>query len=374
MIRILHLADVHLGATFSAFGDIADSRRQEVVQAFRGLPEAAQAEEVDAVVITGDLFDGPRPAPELIAAVRDTSRRFRDAGAPVFLVPGNHDSITLRPSLYRDLAEYVFTAPGFGDPVSVETSGGPLHVYGIAYDPARVENPLTTYRRADRKGAHVVLLHGSVPDAPHWAMSPNALRLPIEELVQIEADYIALGDYHRFRPPAGFDTSGRAPACYAGSFAALDLTETGPRGYVIADLVANQAPVVRHRPSDVATVEDLGDFDVGTYEGEVEVVDALVERVPAETIPLVRLTGTTTFPLDADVVCVELMERYGHAQVTDDSSYYTSERIEELARQDTVVGRVVRLGRQRGEQAEDNTQRQVADRALRLVLRALEVQ
>ena len=104
MIRLLHVADVHLGATLSAFADIAESRRQEVAQAFRRLPEVAQSEEVNAVVIAGDLFDGPRPAAELIAAVRDTSRRLRDAGAPVFLIPGNHDSITLRPGLYRDLA------------------------------------------------------------------------------------------------------------------------------------------------------------------------------------------------------------------------------------------------------------------------------
>lgn len=78
-----------------------------------------------------------------------------------------------------------------------------LHVYGLAHDRARAPDPLESYQRIEASGAHVVLLHGAVPDAPHWG-EPSSLSLPLERLSELDADYIALGDYHRFRPPEEF--------------------------------------------------------------------------------------------------------------------------------------------------------------------------
>src|SRR5690606_17201053 len=235
MPRLLHLADVHLGALFTAFGDLSASRQAAVLDAFRAVPELAAAEGAHAVVIAGDLFDRPRPPDGVLAAARETLRRMVDAGLPVFLVAGNHDPVTVHPHPYRELPAGVhfFREPVFCAPISVDTTAGPLHVYGVAYDPAREPQPLASLRRADLPGAHVVLLHGSVQGTPHWSSSPNVLRLTYEALAALPVDYIALGDHHRHRPPAQFD-GGRIPACYSGSFAALDLTETGARGFVVA--------------------------------------------------------------------------------------------------------------------------------------------
>ncbi|MFW6201030.1 MAG: metallophosphoesterase family protein [Gemmatimonadota bacterium] len=375
MIRLLHLADVHLGASFSAFGDLAAARRSDVVDAFRRLPELAAAEDAHAVAIAGDLFDGPDPPAEVLVAAREAVRRVVDAGHPVFVIPGNHDAITLHPNPWRESmgGAHVFTEPAFGEPVSVDTAGGPLHVYGIAYDAAREPDPLAGFSRADAPGVHVVLLHGAVRDAPHWATAPGALRLEPESLARLEADYIALGDYHRHRPPAEFDAGGAVPACYVGSFAALDLTEAGPRGYVIAEVEEGRPPAVRLAPSGVTPVADIGDFDVSPYASDAEVADAVAERVPGEAIPVARLVGTPAFPLDADAVRAALVERFGHVGMEDASRYYAAGRLDELAEEDTVIGHVVRIGRRRIDEAADEKARDVAEHALRLALSALEV-
>ena len=91
----------------------------------------------------------------------------------------------------------------------------------------------------------------------------NALRLPLDALAGLECDYVALGDYHGFRPPQRFGGEPHPPACYPGSFAALDLTETGPRGCVVADVEAGRPPRVSRRASAVPALVDLGDVDVG---------------------------------------------------------------------------------------------------------------
>ena len=400
-MKLIHLADVHLGASYSGFGELADRRTGDVLDAFRRLPDIAAEERADAVLCAGDLFDGPQAASETMAVVRDVLRRFVDLCIPVFLVPGNHDATTLRLDPYRELARgsrvvvqtgeeqpdrpwpegdergrrlaekhsvYVLAAPRFGEPILVETDSGPLHVYGIAYDAAECRDPISTFRRRDGSGVHVALVHASVHDAGHWRASGSSLTTTTEKLGGLDVDYIALGDHHRPRLPEDFD---EVPACYPGSFAACDLTESGPRGFVIAEIHEDSLRV-EHRDSQVRHVSAV-EFDVSGSPDHVHVVEGLGRMLPPRIVPVVRLVGEPSFPLDADVVAAELSERYGHAQVTDETRYYASARLDELAELDTVAGHVVRLGRDRIEAAEPGREKVVAQRALRAALRALEV-
>lgn len=372
MIRILHVADVHLGASYSAFGPYAGARAEEVLDAFRALPELAARHRAHAVLVAGDLFDSPKPATRLVATATEVFRRLETAGRHVFLVPGNHDAIYRNPGMYEgDLGGvHLFRRPTFDHPVCVEVGGTTLAVYGIAYDWAQEAHPLGTFRRADVAGVHVALLHGSVPDSPHWHEG-SALRAPLEELRKLEVDYIALGDHHRFRPPDRF-ASGQIPACYSGSFAAVDLTETGPRGYAVVTLQPRAAPLVEHQPSGVRPVESLGEIDVGTLSGDDEIVELIGERAREGTIPLVTLTGEPAFAPDIEHVHAHVRERFGHAVVQDQTRFYASATFRRLAAERTIAGHVARLGLRRIERAADEHERGRAERALRLALSALE--
>ncbi len=371
MIRLLHLADVHLGAVYSGFEPIAERRGEEVLAAFRTIPDVAATEKVHAVLVCGDLFDGPRPSERCIAVARDVSRRLQEAGLPVFAIPGNHDSAVLNPSLYGEAlpGAQVFSEPAFGPPFTVETHGGPLHVYGIAADPAHNSDPLGSFRRSAEPGVHVVLLHGALQDAPHWA-APSSLSLTHDRLSEIEADYLALGDYHRFRPPTEFD---RAPACYSGSFAAVDIAENGARGFAIAEVASGQPPVVRHISSGVREVEHLGEVDVSTCSDELDVAEMLGERAPEGCIPVVRLVGEPTFPLDSQKVRTNLEERFGCVRLEDATRFFASTRLAEIAQERTIAGHVARLGLRRLEESQPPEQRLEGERALRIALRSLGV-
>lgn len=374
MIRLLHLADVHLGASMSSFGDAADARRRRLLEAFRELPEAAQADDVHAVLVAGDLFDRPEPGAEEKAAVAETFARLIRDGRPVFVVPGNHDSSTLHRHPYSEPlgGARVFLGPVF-ERQSTETAGGPLHVYGLAYDMAREDAPLGSYVRADLPGTHVALLHGSAEFSPHWRIGRNALRLPLAALSALACDYVALGDYHGFRPPERFGGASGAPACYPGSFAALDLTETGPRGWVVVELEGGSPPRVRHRPSSVPPLQDLGAVDVGGAAHNEAVVERVAERVDPGALPLARLVGVPDVAVDAELVSRRLTERFGFARIEDASTFHASARLDRIAEDDTVAGHVVRLGRKRIAEAPDEGVAAIAERALRVALDALGV-
>jgi DNA repair exonuclease SbcCD nuclease subunit len=374
MIRILHLGDVHLGASFGSFGPYAAERAESVRGAFRALPAIAEEHGVHAVVVAGDLFDSARPEEAAAAEAREVIRRLLELGSGVFLVPGNHDPIVI-PGPYGDLPDeaVVFSAPWPEEPASVVTEAGPLHVYGFAYDFAHEPDPLSRFRRADREGVHLALLHGAVRDAPHWA-GGDSLRLTRDALAGLEVDYIALGDYHRFRPPAEFAADGSIPACYCGSFAGMDHTETGPHGMVLAELAPGSEPIVRLVPSGVPVLQEIPGLDISACSDDLEAVEKVAAVVESGALPVVTLTGQTEFAVDSERIEAGLRARFPFARVKDRTRYYDSDRLGALAARDDVVGHLARLGLDRIREADGEEEVALRERALRKALRAMGVE
>ena len=92
MLRIIHTADVHLGARHDDLGEQAAAQRERQFAAFTATVDLAIAERVDLVLIAGDLFDSnvqPRRSVERVAAelARLVQARIRSA-----IIPGTRKS------------------------------------------------------------------------------------------------------------------------------------------------------------------------------------------------------------------------------------------------------------------------------------------
>ena len=89
MRRILHAADLHLDAPFSALSaGQAAARRAEQRTLLDRLADTARDRAADLVLLSGDLLDGGETRYETIQALARTLGRM---AVPVFLAPGNHD-------------------------------------------------------------------------------------------------------------------------------------------------------------------------------------------------------------------------------------------------------------------------------------------
>ncbi|PPC91147.1 MAG: exonuclease sbcCD subunit D, partial [Methylocystis sp.] len=88
MIRLLHTADWHLGATLQGW-----SREAEHRDALAQLVAIARERAVDAVIVAGDVFDSLNPSADAQRLLYDTLRDLRIAcpHARIALVAGNHD-------------------------------------------------------------------------------------------------------------------------------------------------------------------------------------------------------------------------------------------------------------------------------------------
>lgn len=87
-MKILHTADWHLGKKLDRF-----SRIDEQVDVLNEIVEIAESENVDLVLIAGDLFDTFHPPTEAVDLFYKTLKRLSQNGKrPVIAIAGNHDS------------------------------------------------------------------------------------------------------------------------------------------------------------------------------------------------------------------------------------------------------------------------------------------
>lgn len=131
-MRLLHTSDWHLGRSF---------HREDMLGAQGGfvdfLVETVRSEGVDAVLVSGDVYDRALPSVDAVALCNDALRRLAATGTRVVLISGNHDSAR-RLGFGADLIDaagiHLRTDPRrSGDPVVLEDRHGPVAVYGLPY-------------------------------------------------------------------------------------------------------------------------------------------------------------------------------------------------------------------------------------------------
>ena len=88
MLKILHTADWHLGKRLQEY-----SRLEEQTLVLDEICQIADQENVDLVLLAGDIFDTFNPAHEAVELLYKTLRRLSKNGArPILAISGNHDS------------------------------------------------------------------------------------------------------------------------------------------------------------------------------------------------------------------------------------------------------------------------------------------
>src|SRR5690349_22482119 len=94
MVRILHLADIHLGMENYGRTDPATGLSTRLGDFLRTLDEAldwALANDVHLVLIAGDVYKNRDPSPTVQREFARRIARLSKAGLPTFLLVGNHD-------------------------------------------------------------------------------------------------------------------------------------------------------------------------------------------------------------------------------------------------------------------------------------------
>ncbi|MGH2349543.1 MAG: DNA repair exonuclease, partial [bacterium] len=195
MIRLLHIADVHLGKTFKMLGRRGAEQRRAVAGAFERAVRLAIEREVCAVLIAGDLFDTPKPSDTLIRFAAQQLRALDDAGIATFLIAGNHDlGVDGRVGPAAQLAGAGSRLYLVGSDPEVHTlPEHDLTVVARSALPGQPQPPLAGWPRHRPTRFVVGVAHGATFRA---GQVEGAAVIHPQDIKDLKLDYLALGDWH----------------------------------------------------------------------------------------------------------------------------------------------------------------------------------
>ena len=295
--RFFHAADIHLDSPLKGLAGLDDHTanriRTATRQALRNLVTRAIDEQVDFVVIAGDLYDGDwRDFNTGLYFVREMGR-LNEAGIPVFLLHGNHDAES-QITRQLPLPENVQVFPS-RNPQTIELEKLPVALHGQSFARAAVtENLALGYPSPVPGRFNIGVLHTALGGSEgHENYAPCSR----DDLIARQYDYWALGHVH------GAAILHEHPhIVFPGNLQGRHIRETGAKGaslVTVNDLrvVAIDAvhcDVVRWHlvPVDVSGATTFDEILARVREGLADCVDG--QAADQMSACRLQIQGTTT--------------------------------------------------------------------------------
>ncbi|MFO8126535.1 exonuclease SbcCD subunit D [Yoonia sp.] len=295
MIKLLHTADVHLDSPLTSLALRDESLRESIQSATRSafvqIIDTSLAENVDALLIAGDLYDGAQRSAKTAAFLTGQLERLRTAGIPVFYIKGNHDAenpITGEVAL----PDNVHIFDGRGGKQQLE--GKNVWIHGVSFNGKHAPDSLLSKFEAPVPGAvNIAMLHTSLAGATgHDNYAPCS----VAELSALGFDYWALGHIHKRQ------VHSEAPwVVMPGILQGRDIGEAGSKSATLLT-IEDEGIAIEEVPTSVVTF--LGhNIDVSGAENDDEIrqrirsgIHGPIEGLQAGNNAILRLTlvGRTT--------------------------------------------------------------------------------
>ena len=273
-MKFLHTSDWHVGKTLKG-RDRLDEQRGVLAE----IAQIAEENQVDAVLVAGDVYDSSVPSAPAQQLVIQTLLRLRQAGAEVIVIAGNHDHGPTFEA-YRPLMDVagitlvgMVRPPGQGGVVRFRARSGGEDVqvavlpfltqrYAVRAAEIVTQTPSENVRAYDEMVrqivaaltggfsdgtvnllmSHLTCIGGVLGGGERSAQSIFEYSVPAS-IFPVSAHYVALGHLHRRQSlPA------HCPVHYCGSPIAIDFGEQGNTSVVC---------LVEASPSTPARVTDV---------------------------------------------------------------------------------------------------------------------
>lgn len=312
MLRLLHTADIHLGARHADLGAAAAALRERQFAAFQASVDLALAEKVDLFLVAGDLFDSntqPRRSVDRVAA---ELARLAQARIRTVIIPGTHD-VYDRSSIYRayDLAALAGTRPE-QELVTVLTPDRPwIHLAAID---AIVHGPVFATKRAPRSPLRDLAAVDTPPATWKIGILHAAIAIPgrtdndevvitTDEIAASGLDYLALGHWHSAQTAMAGDVT----YAYAGAPepVAVDQDRAGKVLLVALDERDGHRSVTVEQRTVGRTTFERREIDAATVESQPALVAGLLGSASPDLVLDVRLIGVRRDDLDVEPEEVE---------------------------------------------------------------------
>lgn len=332
-MKLIHCADFHLDSALNANleGEKKKLRKAELMDSFVRIAEYAIENEVDAILIAGDLFDGPAVSKRTQNIVKET---ILCCPAVDFLyLRGNHDRDCFlenwedKPKNFKTFGED-WTYYRYGDTViagAVMTEGN--------------SGRLCETLSLNQDDCNIVMLHGQTDK---YRSAENAETVQLAGYRNKNIDYLALGHYHSYSSEI-LDL--RGSYCYCGCPEGRGYDECGEKGFVRMETVGRKlsysfVPFAERTIHEV--VVDISDAQT-TVSVEKKIA-AAVEKIPVDDMVSVVLKGKVSMDAERDLVYLNRrFENSFFAFRVDDSAVGLAIRPEDYKNDVSLRGEFIRM-------------------------------
>ena len=236
MVRIVHLADTHLG--YKQYN--LEEREKDIYDVLEEIGDKILEEHADIVIHSGDLFDSPRPTTQAYYAFKKFLKRL-DGKVEFFAVLGDHDKPKARGmpphKLFDDQIQTLGVA-GVSEHQQISVDGKKVLIVGIshlsrAYRPILIEELKKLENLKTQVDCRVLALHEAIDK---FFPFEEACEISLTELPK-NFRYYAMGHLHS-RIKASY---GQGELAYSGSTEIMRSDEIGSwkklgKGFFIVDI------------------------------------------------------------------------------------------------------------------------------------------
>ena len=234
--RFIHCGDLHLGAPFQRLHGLREHIAEQLVKAtynaFSNIIDLAIQERVQAILISGDIYDSEYHNMEAqVRFVRELERA-TEKGIAIFIVFGNHDPMEAwKTKVSFPKGVHVFSAYEVERQSLLMGGEEVAAIYGQSHATKEIGDDLAARFRAHAKDHYAIgLLHASVGGYEGTAYAPTTL----DVLRDAGMDYWALGHIHKRTV-----INENPYVVYPGNPQGLKRNEEGAKGCYLVSVGAN---------------------------------------------------------------------------------------------------------------------------------------
>jgi len=294
--RFVHTADIHLDSPLRSLSLrnpelaalIGDATRQALV----AIVDLCIDEQVDALVIAGDLYDGDQTSMKTARFLATQMLRLHEAGIATFTIRGNHDALSkITQELVLPPSVKVFG--GRADAIALAKGGLEIALHGLSFSrPQAPDSLLPKYKSPLADAVNIGIMHTSLAGAPgHDAYAP----CNVADLHASGFDYWALGHIH-----LRTEHKGARRVIMPGMPQGRDINESGAKTVSLVTVADDRSMSIEQRLTSIAQFERVGvDLTgVADWRDAVSAIDTALRDMRQRTtsahlVARLRVTGST---------------------------------------------------------------------------------
>ena len=337
-MRLIHCGDLHLDSKMESnlTKEQAKERKEEILLTYMQMIDYAKKNQVQAILIAGDLFDTKKVSKRTQNVVLDSI--LSNPEIDFLYLRGNHDASSFLDNLRME--DEKGELPGnlklFGETWTHYTYGDVV-ISGVELSQEHMEHVYDALILSPEE-YHIVMLHGQEAKYKGKDTTP---KIALSELKNRNIDYLALGHIHTYKEGK---LDRRGEYCYCGCLEGRGFDECGQKGFVLLDIenkickrtfISMGKRTLHQVPVDVTGM-------LSTSQA-VEAIEEAVNGISSEDLVKVVLTGEVELETELDLSYLTkiLHQRFYYGKVSSETKLAV--HIEQLAHDVSLKGEFLRM-------------------------------